>query len=59
MEKSVASPLSFSTSASAMMPIVFWASLAPWLKETHALDPIWPRRKPRFPGPGDTHLNNQ
>ena len=28
-----------------MMPIVFWASLLPWLNAMNAADPIWRRRK--------------
>ena len=30
--------------ASAITPIVFWASLVPWASETSDADPIWPYR---------------
>ena len=35
-----------------MMPIVFWASLEPWLKAMNAAEITWSRRKPRVSGPG-------
>ena len=31
-----------------MMPIVFWASLAPWPRLKAAAETSWPRRKPLF-----------
>src|SRR5215218_1650392 len=33
------------TSASVMMPIVFWASFEPWLKAMYAAETTWRRRK--------------
>src|SRR5262245_42753954 len=43
--------------ASAMMPIVFWASFRPWPSAMAAPDPIWSTRKPRLSGPGRARRN--
>ena len=32
--------------ARVMTPIVFWASLVPWARDTSEADPTWPTRKP-------------
>ena len=46
-------------SASAMIPIVFCASLVPWVNATKLPDTICPRRKKRFTRLGDRRLMTQ
>ena len=58
IESEAGSPWRCSTSASAITPIVFCASFAPWLNDTHVEDAIWPSRKLRLAGPGCTRANS-
>ena len=46
-------------SASAITPIVFCASFAPWVNATHVPDASCPRRKPRFAIPTVTRKKIQ
>src|SRR3954454_24509727 len=48
-----------SKSASAITPIVFCASFAPWVKATHVPDASWPRRKVRLAAPGEIQTSSQ